>query len=62
MSLSTAEKGTFGGGLIVGVLLAILFGVLAGNDENNRTAYIGAAVTCGVIAVVCLIYILVKKD
>ena len=51
-----ADKKTyFCGSLIAGIVLAILFGILAGIDEGNRPAYIGAAVVCGVAAIVGLI-------
>lgn len=45
----------------VGLALAILFGILAGTDENNRTAYIAAAVVCAIAGVVGGIVCLVLR-
>lgn len=49
------------GSFFVGVALAILFGILAGTDENNRTAYIAAAVVCAIAGVVGGIVCLVLR-
>jgi len=51
----------FGGSFFVGVILAILFGVLAGTSEANRTAYIMAAVASGLAGVVGGIVFLARK-
>lgn len=50
------------GQFITGVVLAILFGILAGaTSGGNKPAYIGAAIVCGIAAAVGLIIFLVKK-
>lgn len=49
------------GSFFVGLALAILFGILAGVDESNRPAYIGAAVTCAVAGIVGGIVCLAKR-
>ena len=49
------------GSCIAGAVLAILFGVLAGNSSGgNQTAYIAAAITCGGIAVLSLVVLIVR--
>jgi Na+/melibiose symporter-like transporter len=63
MSLTSAQKKSLGGSAAAGAALAILFGILAGTSSGggNQTAYIGACVVCGLIAVVCIIVIAVKS-
>ncbi|MCB0912956.1 MAG: hypothetical protein KDB60_15200 [Propionibacteriaceae bacterium] len=62
MSLSQAQKNYWTGAIVVGAVIAVLFGILAGNSAGgNQTAYIGAAVVGGVIAVGSLIVLLTRR-
>lgn len=61
MALSQKEKIYYGGSFFVGLGLAILFAILAGVDEPNRTAYIIAAVAAGLAGITGGIIYLVKK-
>jgi hypothetical protein len=62
MSLSQAQKTYVGGSLIVGAVLAALFGILAGSSTSNQAAYIAAAAASGLAGIVSLIVLLVKRD
>jgi hypothetical protein len=46
----------------VGLVLAILFFILSGTDDNNSGAYIGAAITCVVAGVAGLIIALTASS
>jgi len=69
MPLMIEQKGEFAmsaamksclGSLGVGAVLAILFGILAGNSTgSNHDNYVAAAITCGSIAGICLIAVIV---
>lgn len=49
------------GSLIVGTVLAVLFGILSANSSGgNHDAYVAAAVTCGAIALISLIVVIVQ--
>ena len=62
MALSTAQKTYYGGSFIAGLVLALLFGILAANTQSNHGAYIGAAVATGIAGLVGGIIFLVNKD
>jgi hypothetical protein len=61
MALSNDERTYYGGGFIVGVVLALLFGILAANAHSNQLAYIAAAVASGIAGVVGGIIFLVNN-
>ena len=62
MALTTAQKNYLVGGTVAGVIGAILFGILAGNSSGStQTAYISAAIACGIIAAICVIALRVKR-
>jgi hypothetical protein len=61
MALTTAQKTYFGGSIVVGAVLAVVFSILAAQGDNNQTAYIAAAVASGIAGVVALIVMLVKR-
>jgi hypothetical protein len=49
------------GSLVVGGVLAIVFGILsATGSDSNQGAYMAAAITCGAIALVSLIVVIVQ--
>jgi len=49
----------WGGSLVVGVILAVVFGVLGHNDASNATAYYLAMGACIVVAALSLIVLIV---
>lgn len=62
MSLTTAQQTYWGGSLAAGVLGAIGFGIGAAMASGgSHPAYIAASIACGLVAVLCLIVLLVKR-
>ena len=50
------------GSFIAGLVLAGLFGILAGADAAHRGPYIGALATCAAAAIVGLIMFLTNRN
>jgi len=59
--MATQGQAYYAGSFFVGLLLAVLFAVLAGTSEANRGAYIAAAAVSGVAGIVGGIVYLARR-